>query len=162
MGCKPPTTQNSGPFGYGGAARSSRATPSGERNEEFAPWLELRSFSASLASGAVAACVFGHGAAPAWGSPAAAREKAVARGTETQTTAAKAVLVTRLIVMREVTVIRAATMVVDTAEAARACQLGGAGNSADAVGSAGAAGGAEPAGLRLCYPQGPWRENMPE
>ena len=133
MGCKPPTTQNSGPFGYGGAARSSRATPSGERNEEFTPWLELRSFSASLASGAVAACVFGHGAAPAWGSPAAAREKAVARGTETQTTAAKAVYVTRVIVMR-VTVMWAAAMVVDTAEAARACRLGGAGNSADAVG----------------------------
>ena len=36
--------------------------------------------------------------------------------------------------MRAVTVIRAAAMVVDTAEAARACRLGGAGNSADAVG----------------------------
>jgi hypothetical protein len=133
MGCKPPTTQNSGPFGDGGAARSLRATPPGERNEEFALWLELRSFSASLVSGAVAACVFGHGAAPAWGSPAAARGKAVARGTETQTTAAKIVLVTRVIIMR-VAVIRAAAMEFDTAEAARACRLGGAGNSADAVG----------------------------
>ena len=59
MGFKPPGTQNLDPFGDCGAARSLRATPPGERNEEFAPWLELCSFSAGLVSGAVAACAFG-------------------------------------------------------------------------------------------------------